>query len=150
MLDEKTKNLQDTSNAQDTPEARAARGRANLKMFSSDYQPERHISAKSGGALFRWAGQLDAPEKVMEKFKEMFPTVRKNLTLEELRHISLYMEAIKGDVMANREINDRLWGKAIQPLEHSGRIDTNHEATPEEIEKYKTDILKRLGIENNV
>ena len=91
-------------------------------QFSKDRQPSvRGRQGPDGGKLYRWAATLPAPEFIVANLRKMFPGIspNKKITLDEARRMRIFLEACQGNVQASKEIDDRLYGKARESIDHT-------------------------------
>jgi len=125
-----------------TQDTRAPRERsnANLRPFSHDHQPVKRGGAVDGARMYRWAADLPVPESLVADITKIFPEARKKLTLDEARHVRLFLQAVAGDVQANREIDNRLYGRALQRVE----IEKNDEPESDTLRDLPLEILYQI------
>lgn len=66
--------------------------------------------------LLRWAGNMKAPDKVVEEMRKVFG-VQGDLTVEQATILVVRMMALQGEMKAIEFIADRTEGKALQSID---------------------------------
>lgn len=115
------------ANTENTESPRLTRQQLHLQklkkhQFSSTNQPKtRGRCGPAGAKLYRWALDLPAPEAKLAELRLRYPGIgtKKKLTMDDVRRISVVELAIDGDIPANKEIDDRLYGKAQAYIDHT-------------------------------
>lgn len=100
----------------------------NLKPFSKGHDERRNLEGRGEGVknrstiarqVLEMAGVL--PDKVFKTLKEMYPSITKQMSVEEIMTIVQANKAItKQDTQAYSALMDSTYGKASQSMKVSG------------------------------